>query len=98
MCTSSRVEAKHRLFKKFFNSSTQLTEFFQVIKDLEQKEIWSFKDEIKRFSKKENKKLDKTSLIKYFIDQYSQYAISKLKDEIIESINYKIQKKDKSKW
>ena len=98
MCTSSRVEAKHRLYKKFFNSSTQLTEFFKVIQELEQKEISSFKDEVKRFSQKETKKLNGTSLIKYFEEEYSSYAITKLKDELIESINYKLSKKDKEKW
>jgi len=98
MCTSSRIEAKHRILKQFTNSSTQLTQIFQVIKSLEEKEIFAFKDEIKRLTNKENLKLEKTSLIKYFKDDYSQYALAILKDELIESTNYKIVKKTGDKW
>jgi len=98
MCTSSRIEAKHRLYKRFMNSSTQLTEFFNIIQELEEREITSFKDEINRFNRQENKKMEESALIKYFKDQYSNYALSKLKEELIESTNYKLLKKNGEKW
>jgi len=98
MCTSSRIESKHRLYKRFLKSSTHLIEFFKVLRELEEIEIFQFKDEVTKLNKRENKKLNKTSLIKFYQNEYSQYALVKLKDELLESINYKLRKKQGQKW
>ena len=39
MCTTSCIEAKHRVLKQFLNSGKRITEIFKVIKELEQREI-----------------------------------------------------------
>jgi len=98
MCTSSRVESKHRLFKKNLKSSTHLTEFFKVLRELKEIEIFQFKDEVTKLNKRENKQLGKTSLIKFYQNDYSQYALVKMKDELLESMNYKLLKKQRQKW
>jgi len=98
MFTSSRIEAMHRVMKRFLRSSTQLTELFQVFKELEEKEIYKFKDEIQRYQKKENKKLEESELFKHFKGLYSEYALNKLKDQLIESVNYKLFKKEDGVW
>jgi len=52
MCTTSRIESKHRVFKRFLNSSTKLSELFKVIKIIENQEINSFTNEIVKLNKK----------------------------------------------
>ena len=84
-------ESKHRILKKFFNSSSRLCEIFIVCKKLEAQEVKVFKDEVSSISKKEQKQNEKTEIIKYFQD-YSNYAIKKIQEELIQSNNYKIQK------
>ena len=91
MCTSSRIEGKHRVLKTYLNSSKGLVEVFQTFKDLEHQEIKVFKDEIIKLKEKENKQYERTEIVKYFKD-FSQYAINKIKQELIESNNYKIVK------
>ena len=53
MCTSSRIESKHRLYKRFLKSSTHLIEFFKVLRELEEIEIFQFKDEVTKLKKQE---------------------------------------------
>ena len=96
-CTTSRIESKHRLFKRFLNSASQLTGLFQVWKDLEEKEITDFKDEIEFFKKREEENMEKCELIQFF-SEYSDYSIIKLKDQLIQSTNYKLNKKTRGGW
>lgn len=97
-CTTSRIEAKHRTYKRFLNSSTRLTELFVVFKDLEDQEIKKFKDEIKQISKKDEKNLNQCEAIKFFGQEYSNYALQKIKEELIESTNYSIKKRSNNTW
>lgn len=71
---------------------------FQVFQDLEEKEIYTFKDETQKFTKKVNKRLDKSNLITYFGKDYSEYALNKMKEQLIESTNYKLGKKERGNW
>lgn len=98
MCTSSRIESKHRVFKKFLRSSTPLTKFFEVCKEIEEKEIYTFQDEIQKCKVRTNNKLEKSKLIKFFNNEFSEYSIAKLKDQLIESTNYKLAKSLKESW
>ena len=92
MCSTSRIEAKHRVFKLYLNSNSKLCQIFKIFKQLESKEIFVFQDEIQRLTKKENEQYDESNVVKYFSDNYSAYALSKLKHQLIESINYKFEK------
>ena len=92
MCSTSRVEGKHRIFKLYLNSSSRLTHLFKVFKDLEKNEICNYKDEIEKFNKKENDHLGKSSLVKYFSLGYSDYVLLKLKQVLNESHNCKYEK------
>ena len=88
MCTSSRIESKHRVFFKFHRSSTPLTNFWKTCKEFEDKEIYAFKDEIQKYNQKENDKMERSTLIKFFKNEYSEYSTAKFKEELIESTNY----------
>jgi len=94
MCSTTRIESKHRVFKLYLNSNSKLNEMFKIFKQLEAKEIFTFKDEIEKLSKKEEEKLEKCNLIKFFSSHYSQYVLAKLKQNLIESNNYKFRNID----
>ena len=53
MCSSSRIESKHRILKQYLDSGKRLSELFQVVKELEKMEISRMENEIERFRKKE---------------------------------------------
>jgi len=97
MCTSSRIKSKHRLYKTYLNSTTRMIELFLIFKIIEEKEVSIFKDEIKKLKKKDNINLDKNDLIKYFKPIFSQYAMVKFTENLIDSINYNV-KKSGNKW
>jgi len=63
MATSSRIEAKHRVIKKFLDGNSRLGEIYACFQELEQQEINSFKEEIQKVSRKEEDSLTKHSLI-----------------------------------
>ena len=91
MCTTSRIEAKHRVLKNYLNSSKSLVTLFQVFKELESTEIKNFKDEIRKISKRTEKKYQSSNIMKYF-NFVSEYGLNKIQQELIESINYKVKK------
>jgi len=97
-CTTSRIEAKHRTYKRYLNSTKRLIEIFQCFKELESKEIKKYKDEVVSFSKKEKKILDKSKIVKFFCEDYSNFAVLKIKEELINSTNYSITKKSNTLW
>lgn len=97
-CTSSRIESKHKIFKKFLNSAKRLTELFRVIKNLEETEIGKFKEEIEKMSKEESQNIEKYDLIKSLKQKYSSYCMKILKKNLLESLNYKITKKKDNFW
>jgi len=72
------------------NSTRRLTELFQVFQELENREILKFKDELIKISKTDNKNLEQSKIIKYYADEYSKYAVLKIKEELIHSVNYSI--------
>ena len=98
MCTSSRIEAKHRVFKQFLNSSSRLSELYLTFKKLEDKEVTSFKDEIQKLKKKSIEALSNNDIISDLKDNYSEYINLKLQKDLIDSTNYKIQKVCKNTW
>ena len=98
ICTTSRIEAKHRVLRQFLNSGKRLTEVFNVIKELEQREISNLTNEIEKSNKQARKKEEKSDLIKYFKDEYGDYVIERLKDNLIQSTNYKILEIEENKW
>lgn len=98
MCTTSRIEAKHSVFKKFLNSGKRLTEVFQIIKELEEREITSHKNEIEKSNRLARKKEENSDLIKHFKDEFGEYVIERLKDNLINSTNYKVSEVADNKW
>ena len=98
MCSTSRIESKHKTLKQFLNSGKRLTELFKVIKELEQKEISRMENEIEKFHKKERKKQEKNDIIIHFKDIYTDYVIERLKDNLNDSTNYKIIQNSGSDW
>jgi len=98
MCTTSRIEAKHSVLKKFLNSGKRLTEVFKVIKELEEREIASYKNELDKSNKNARKKEETSDLIKHFRSIYGEYVIERLKDQLINSTNYKISELARNKW
>ena len=66
-CTTNRIESKHRDIKRFVNStSSKKTELFKVWKELEEKEINTFKDEVEMIKKKDSQNIEKCELFLYF--------------------------------
>jgi len=98
MCTISRLEAKHKVLKQFLNSGKRLTEIFLVIKELEQREIAKYLNEIEKGNSQARKKEEKSDLIKYFKDIYGDYVLERLKDNLIDSTNYKVSNARNNKW
>jgi len=98
MCTTSRIEAKHRVLKLFLNSGKRLTEVFIAIEEIERKEIINYLNEIDKTNKRARKKEEKSDFINYFKDKYGEYIIERLKDNLIDSTNYKISKVRSYKW
>jgi len=96
-CTTSRIESKHRIYKKFLNSNSRLSEVFQTFKKLEEKSILQYKDEIKQLTLAESTKLSEYSLVKEVKKQYGKYVVDKVKETILESLNYSVQKMN-NKW
>jgi len=98
ICTTSRIESKHKIFKKYLNSSARLCELFKVFRDLEKSEIQTFQNEIeKRFTKKGEKMKD-NDLIKSLKESYSDYIVTRLKDNLFQALNYKTEKKNQNSW
>jgi len=98
MCTTSRIESKHGVFKRFLKSSTSLCELFNVIRTIERQEISAFTNEIDKINKKSSSNLENSNLIKYFRNEYSEYLIIRLKSILIESTNYTIDRKSQNIW
>lgn len=98
LCTTSRIESKHSVLKQYLNSGRRLSELFQVMKQLEDKEVNKLKNEIESKHKKERTKIGNSDLIIYFKGKYTEYALERLKDNSIESINYKVMEMDQNQW
>lgn len=97
MVTTSRIEAKHRIYKQYINDDSRLCELFDIFKTLEEEEIQNYKDEIRKFKKKENSELEESVLIKECRKFYSNYIIEKVKDKLLKTIHYDV-KKGRNKW
>jgi len=97
-CTSSRIESKYNILKKYLNTSKRLTELFQTFKELEKQEINRFKDEISKLSINENQMIDKYDLIKILKKKYSGYCLRIVKENVLISMNYKIRKVKENLW
>jgi len=98
MCSSSRIESKHRVLKQYLNSSKRLTELFQVLKNLEAIEISRMENKIEKSRKNERKKKEKMDIIVSLKEIYSDYVLERVKDNLLDSINYKIDKQEKNLW
>jgi len=68
------------------------------MKQLEEKEVNKLKNEIESKHKKERTKIGNSDLIIYFKGKYTEYALERLKDNSIESINYKVMEMDQNQW
>lgn len=88
--TSSRIESKHSIYKRYLDGNKRLSEVYNTFKLLEDQEIKSFKNEIQTFTKKENTEENQYELIKKSKELYSAYIIQKLKLNIIKSLNYSV--------
>jgi len=97
MCTSSRIEAKHKVLKTYLNSSNRLIEIFETFKKLELQEISKFSDEVKTISHGNKKIISKFNLIKDLKNTYSTYSLNILQNNLVEGLNYIIQYKRSEK-
>lgn len=96
MVSSSRIESKHRVYKRFLDSNTRLSELFSIFKELEEEEINNFKDEFEKsrnLSKENDEAMNKNPLIQKCSNLYSNYIVSKVKMNVILVHNYKALKK-----
>ena len=98
MCTSSRIEVKHKVYKMLLNSSRRLCEFFQIFQALEDQEFKNYKDEVKKLLKAVESNLDDNKLIKEIKDKYGIYVIQRMKGILVDSLNYDIKKGGSSYW
>jgi len=98
MSTTSRIESKHRVLKKFLNSSKRLVELYQTFNQLEDQEIRNFSDKISRFGKKKNESLGKYELIKEIKKKYSPYCLNIVKNNLLEGLNYLVVKIKEGTW
>ena len=90
--------AKHRIYKLFLNCTSRLCEVFKTFKELEEREISCYKEEIKTFSMMQNKKLNEHELISESSKIYGKYAIEKLKQVFLKSTNYDVEVKGPTLW
>ena len=82
MVSSSRIESKHRIYKRFLDSNTRLSEIFLIFKNLELEEIHNFNDEFEKtitLSKDNENVMMQNPLILKCINVYSDYIVRKLK-------------------
>jgi len=91
LCTSSRIESKHRIYKKYLNGSKRLCELFKVFKELEQQEVLKFCEEIRSSKKKGTKCLDGYKALSDIKQNYSNYCLNILNKNLIEALNYQIE-------
>jgi len=95
--TSSRIEAKHRTYKKYLDGTKRLCELFKIFKELERAEIHNFFEEVIK-SKKGNNAIDKYEDFKQLKEKYSGYCLKILNSNLIQSLNYKIEVKNPRQW
>ena len=98
MCTSSRIEAKHKVLKQYLNSSKRLTELFETFKMIESQEISRYESEIERLNKGSNKIICKYKLIQELEKKYSPYSLTIVKNNLLEGLNYSIEKIKEGVW
>ena len=94
---SSRIESKHRVYKRLLDSNTRLSELFSIFKELEEEEINNFKDvfeKTRNLSKENDEAMNKNPLIEMCNNLYSNYIVSKVKMNVILVHNYKASKKN----
>jgi len=96
-CTTSRIESKHRTYKIYLNGNSRLGEVFKTFTKLEENSILQYKNEIRPLTLAENSKLSEYALIQEAQKHYGKYVVEKLKETILESLNYNV-KKYNSKW
>lgn len=97
-CTSSRIESKHKVYKAYMKSSTRLTQLLSIFQNLELQEYTKYKEEVEKISKDDQKALKKMDIIKHFEKDCSSYSMKKLKNSLLESVNYSAQKIQNNLW
>jgi len=97
-CTSSRIESKHKILKKYLNSSKRLTELFKTLKQLKNTETSKFKEEVERFTKEDNRVIGKYELIKKLKEKYSNYCLKIIQKNLLESLNYEANQQKENLW
>ena len=93
--TTSRIESKHRIYKRYLNDQTRLSELFLVFADVEKEEIKNCQKKIKNLNSLENSKLSENFLLKKCYPIYSDFAIKRVKVALLDAMNYTVQKKNK---
>lgn len=90
MVTSSRIESKHNVYKKYLNGNSRLSELYLTFQNLENIEIKNYSNEINKFTIKQNQELEKYKLISESKLLYGPYIIERLKISIIKALKYSI--------
>ena len=97
MVTSSRIESKHNVYKKYLNGNSRLSELYAIFQELENLEVANYNNEIQKFTLKQNNDLNKYNLIEKSKGLYGKYILEKLKSNIIKSLKYKVKFNNESK-
>jgi len=94
--TNSRIESKHRVYKRYLNDKTRLSELFMVFKELEGEEIHKMKNKQTDLNSQEKSKLEENELIKSLSKVYSEFAMKRVKTALIDAINYNVIHKERN--
>ena len=98
-CTTSRIEAKHRIFKKFLNSGSSLQKIFETFAKLEKNEINNYFDEVEKFKENEQNAFKQSDLLKKLDEIYTSYAMNKVKSYFLVASNYDVDiERSNKKW
>jgi len=98
ICTTSRIESKHRVYKQFLNGNISLVELFRTFNKLELVSITQYKEEIKRFTFKQDANLSEYALIREVTKLYGKYVIQKVKERILECLHYEVKSSKNNNW
>lgn len=91
ICTTSRIESKHRTLSSYLNSRSKLCTVLQTFKEIESNESKKFIEE--EFAKDDEKVICNIIILKELTQFFGEYVMAKIKINISKALNYKVTKK-----
>jgi len=97
--TSSRIESKHHVYKKYLNGNSRLSEIYSVFQDLEKLEVQNYNYDLFKITNKHNKELENYDLISDSKIFYGAFIVERLKIYILKSLKYQVKSNiQKTTW